>query len=257
MEYVELELGIQLSDDDSSYTCPIVLHKDPTSIWKYYAIHNTGIHAVSVSLVWEIVEFLEKQNTANDLFNQASIVEYLLCTRTNATPILPVLGCSVINSTNVIVSLLLNGDVVSLPLKKSETIVTNGFLSEDIECDEETPLKKLLQDSFDVHIKNILKRQVNQPLINLDKNIVLSPQECLDLVSRTTNLLRQEYFTKFQLAKDEAEQRVKTLKALKALHLGEIKQLEAEKSSIKEMAERLAEKYEEIKGRLGISQVRC
>lgn len=237
-----------MSDDDPSYTCPILLHKDPLSRWKYYTTHNTGIHAVSASFVRRLEDFFEMSSSKNISLDQPSTVEYLVCTRTNATPVLPVLGFAIVSSTNVIVAVLANGDVVSLPLKITEVVVDNGTLIEETVTDEPTPIKKLLREPFDVHIKNLLKRNLNQPLMKLDKNVNLSPRESLDLISRTTKVFRQEYFTKFQLVKDEIEQRVLMLRSLKTVHMTELKHLENEKSSLQEMAEKLAEKYEEIKG---------
>lgn len=246
-------MGLQLNDDDPSYTCPIFLHKDPISRWKYYSFHNTGFHAVSIRFISDIENFLEKSTGDSFQTDQHSIVEYLVCTRTNATPTLPVLGFTIIPTTNVILAFLSNGDVISLPLKISEIITHPKILLDDVETIEDSrssPLKKLLQEPFSVHIKNVLNRNVNQPLVKLDKTVNLSPQESLDLISRTTNLLRKEYFNKFQTVRDEIEQRVTLLTSLLSLHREELKQLEMEKGKLKEVAEKLAEKYEEIKGGL-------
>ena len=84
--------------------------------------------------------------------------------------------------------------------------------------------------------------------MKLDKNSELSPQEYLDLIGRTTTILRQEYFAKFRIVRDEIKQRVSTLNALRKLQLQELNQLEEEKSYLQDKAEKLAEKYEEIKG---------
>ncbi|KAK6640530.1 hypothetical protein RUM44_012225 [Polyplax serrata] len=246
MECVELELGIHLNDDDSAYTCPVVLHKDPVCRWKYYSTHNTGIHAVSLSFVSHIEKFFDNPSPENFRFDHPSTVEYLVCTRTNSTPVLPVLGFTLIVSTNTILSLLANGDVISLPLKISENLIHPDLLPEEVVSEESTPMKKLLQEPFDVHIRSILKRNINQPLMKLDKNVNLSPQESLDLISRTTNILRKEYFEKFQLVRDETEQRVMALRALLGLHMDELNQLDNEKTQLQAMAEKLAEKYEEI-----------
>lgn len=130
-----------------------------------------------------------------------------------------------------------------------DVVANTAFITEENVSDEVTPMKKLLQEPFDLHVRTLLKRNVNQPILKLDKNTELTPQEYLDLIGRTTTILRQEYFAKFEIVRDEIGQRVATLKALKELQLQELRQLEEEKSSLQDMAEKLAERYEEIKGK--------
>lgn len=254
LESVELELGIQLNEEETSYSCPVILHRDPLFRWKYYCTHNTGIHAVLMSFVPQIEEFVEEAGADHFKFHQIpSTVEYLVCTRTDVTPASPILGFAIVKSWNLILSVLSNGDVISIPLKMADVYVARDTGTESVAEDDTTPLKKLLKEPFDQHVKNLLKRNANQPVLKLDKNVELSPQDCLDLVSRTTNILRQEYFAKIELVGDEIEQRASILTALKALQLKELKELEDKMPERQAAAERFADKYEEVKGKTEIA----
>jgi hypothetical protein len=40
---------------------------------------------------------------------------------------------------------------------------------------------QLLKEPFEVHIKNILKRNITQPILKLGPNADPSPQECMEV----------------------------------------------------------------------------
>ncbi|CAG2068918.1 unnamed protein product, partial [Timema podura] len=76
---------------------------------------------------------------------------------------------------------------------------------------------------------------------------LVCPQECLELVSRATNVLREEYIQRHVRVRDEIEGKVRTLRRLKAHQLQEVRSLEEEQHHLKLAAEDLAEKYEDVK----------
>ncbi|NXB23037.1 NUP88 protein, partial [Rhagologus leucostigma] len=113
------------------------------------------------------------------------------------------------------------------------------------------------EHSFEKHIQGILQRSSANPLhLKLQKNSILRsadkdaappPEECLQLLSRATQVFREEYILKQDLAKEEIQQRVKLLWGQKKKQLEDLNYCREERKSLREMAERLADKYEEAK----------
>ncbi|NXJ90325.1 NUP88 protein, partial [Corythaixoides concolor] len=114
-----------------------------------------------------------------------------------------------------------------------------------------SPLRVLAesQHSFEEHIRSILKRSSANPLLlkSAEKDAAPPPEECLQLLSRATQVFREEYILKQDLAKEAIQQRVKLLWAQKKKQLEDLNYLQEERKNLREMAERLADKYEEAK----------
>ncbi|PSN47010.1 Nuclear pore complex protein Nup88, partial [Blattella germanica] len=258
-ESVELELGLSLDDDDDTYTCPIHLHHDIATSSRYFCTHDTGVHVMSLPFIVHLEEFakahdgLLPDSPPLELLNQSSSAEYQICTRTSSSsPLSPIMGLAITGTPPVLIVLLSTGEVVSLnlptvpvPLSLSAPLL-NGSASENKE-ESYSPLKVLLKEPFDVHIKKFLKHNTSQPILKLGPNADPSPQECLELVSRTTQLFREEYFQRHDRVKEEIERRVRTLQTLKQHQLQELEHMDQEKAYLQQTAEQLAEKYEDIK----------
>ncbi|NXO38084.1 NUP88 protein, partial [Locustella ochotensis] len=113
------------------------------------------------------------------------------------------------------------------------------------------------EHSFEKHIQGILQRGSANPLHlklqkisilrSADKDAAPPPEECLQLLSRATQVFREEYILKQDLAKEEIQQRVKLLWGQKKKQLEDLNYCREERKSLREMAERLADKYEEAK----------
>ena len=73
------------------------------------------------------------------------------------------------------------------------------------------------------------------------------PEECLQLISRATQVFREQYILKQDLAKEGIQRRVKLLCDQKKKQLEDLNYCREERKSLREMAERLADKYEEAK----------
>ncbi|KFQ10198.1 NUP88 protein, partial [Haliaeetus albicilla] len=123
-----------------------------------------------------------------------------------------------------------------------------------------SPLRILAesQHSFEKHIRSILQRSSANPFLlklqkplsflrSADKDAAPPPEECLQLLSRATQVFREEYILKQDLAKEEIQQRVKLLWGQKKKQLEDLNYCREERKSLREMAERLADKYEEAK----------
>ncbi|NWH85186.1 NUP88 protein, partial [Aegithalos caudatus] len=99
-----------------------------------------------------------------------------------------------------------------------------------------------------LHLKNMLVKTAKISILrSADKDAAPPPEECLQLLSRATQVFREEYILKQDLAKEEIQQRVKLLWGQKKKQLEDLNYCREERKSLREMAERLADKYEEAK----------
>ncbi|XP_023386188.1 nuclear pore complex protein Nup88 isoform X2 [Pteropus medius] len=264
-ECVELELALKLAsgeDDpfDSDFSCPIKLHRDPKCPSRYHCTHEAGVHSVGLTWIHKLHKFLgsdeEDKDSLQELATeQKCFVEHILCTKPlpcrQPAPIqgfwiVPdILGPTMICITNtyecLIRPLLSTVHPVSPPLLCTQ---------EDVEV-AESPLRILAEtpDSFEKHIRSILQRSVANPafLKSSEKDTAPPPEECLQLISRATQVFREQYILKQDLAKEEIQRRVKLLCDQKKKQLEDLNCCREERKSLREMAERLADKYEEAK----------
>nr|CAD7423493.1 unnamed protein product [Timema monikensis] len=248
-ECVELELGLGLKDEDL-YTCPILLHRDCTTVSRYFCTHDTGVHAMSLAVVGELERFAESKDEDMDLsvpaLEEHSTCQYLVCTRTSSSsPLAPVQGLTVATSPPVLVCLLCTGEVVSLSLT-SVTLFPHALPIFEENRQEEAGVT-LKKEAFDEHVLRLLQHETLQPILKLAPSADPPAQECLELVSRATTVLREEYIQRHVRVRDEIEGKVRTLRRLKTHQLQEVRSLEEEQHHLKLAAEDLAEKYEDIK----------
>ncbi|XP_067015335.2 nuclear pore complex protein Nup88 [Anabrus simplex] len=252
LECVELELGITLDDDSDTVTCPIHLRRHAVTNKRYLCSHDAGIHSVSLPVVSQLSNFIEADEASMDLhlptLNQPSTVEYLVCTRTSASEVLsPILGVAFSQTPTLLLILLGTGEMLSMAVPSMVLESTTDLENESAATEGLSPLKRLLKEPFDVRIKNMLKHELTQPILKLGGGNNPSAQECMELVMRTTQLFREDYFQRHERVREEIERRVRTLQSLKKHQLQELSALESEKASLQQAAETLAEKYEDAK----------
>ncbi|XP_044739035.1 nuclear pore complex protein Nup88 [Chrysoperla carnea] len=251
-ECIELELGLSLNDVDLGHTCPIFFHHDEVNKMRYFCTHDTGIHTITVPLIGELDQLC---NVPNDNFDndmpsmlESSTAEYILCTHTvGATDINPVLGIAMLYNPGTLIALLGSGQFLSLPLV---SVLLPLVQSEDTNVNGDTiisPTKKILKQPFDEYIKTFLKPTLTQPILKLAEKSISEPKENLELLVRATQTFREEHFKKLERVREEIEKRVKALQMLRKYQEGELSRLEQEKEKTQAFAEKLAEKYEDIK----------
>ncbi|NP_001126713.1 nuclear pore complex protein Nup88 [Pongo abelii] len=262
-ECVELELALKLAsgeDDpfDSDFSCPIKLHRDPKCPSRYHCTHEAGVHSVGLTWIHKLHKFLGSDEEDKDSLQELSteqkcFVEHILCTKPlpcrQPAPIrgfwiVPdILGPTMICITSTYECLI-------RPLLSTVHPASPPLLCtrEDVEV-AESPLRVLAEtpDSFEKHIRSILQRSVANPafLKASEKDIAPAPEECLQLLSRATQVFREQYILKQDLAKEEIQRRVKLLCDQKKKQLEDLSYRREERKSLREMAERLADKYEE------------
>ncbi|XP_065764612.1 nuclear pore complex protein Nup88 isoform X3 [Muntiacus reevesi] len=264
-ECVELELALKLASGedepfDSDFSCPIKLHRDPKCPSRYHCTHEAGVHSVGLTWIHKLHKFLgsdeEDKDSLQELATeQKCFVEHILCTKPlpcrQPAPIrgfwiVPdILGPTMICITSTYECLV-------RPLLSTVHPASPPLLCtrEDVEV-AESPLRILAEtpDSFEKHIRSILQRSVANPafLKSSEKDMAPPPEECLQLISRATQVFREQYILKQDLAKEEIQRRVKLLCDQKKKQLEDLNYCREERKSLREMAERLADKYEEAK----------
>ncbi|XP_028641794.1 nuclear pore complex protein Nup88 isoform X1 [Grammomys surdaster] len=269
-ECVELELALKLAsgEDDpfaSDFSCSIKLHRDPKCPSRYHCSHEAGVHSVGLTWIHKLHKFLGSDEEDKDSLQeltaeQKCFVEHILCTKPlpcrQPAPIrgfwiVPdILGPTMICITSTYECLI-------RPLLSTVHPASPPLLCtrEDAEV-AESPLRILAEtpDSFEKHIKRILQRSAANPAFlkncsarSSEKDSAPPPEECLQLISRATQVFREQYILKQDLAKEEIQRRVKLLCDQKRKQLEDLNYCREERKSLREMAERLADKYEEAK----------
>lgn len=264
-ECVELELALKLTSEeddsfDSDFSCPIKLHGDPKCPSRYHCTHEAGVHSVGLTWIHKLHKFLGSDEEDKDSLQelaaeQKCFVEHILCTKPlpcrKSAPIrgfwiIPdILGPTMICITNTYECLI-------RPLLSTVHPVSPPLLCtrEDVEV-AESPLRILAEtpDSFENHIRSILKRSAANPafLKSSEKDLAPPPEECLQLISRATQVFREQYILKQNLAKEEIQRRVELLQQQKETQSEDLNKCEKERAELQKTAKDLAEKYEEAK----------
>ncbi|KAM9318105.1 nucleoporin 88 [Pholidichthys leucotaenia] len=266
-ECVELELTLKVATGEdeeppeSDFTCPIRLHRDPLCQYRYHCTHEAGVHSVGLIWVNKLQKFLQSDEEEKDSLQELAadkrcIVEHILCTRplvtSQSAPIRGFLIVSDLALGATMICITSAYECVMLPLLSSIRPPSPPLLcSRSAPGLGSSPLRGLADDSFEQHIRNILVRSSTNPLMLKagDKDTSPPPPECLQLLSRATQVFREEYILKQDMAREEMQRRVKLLTGQKKKQLEELTLCREERKSLTETAERLADKYEDAKYR--------
>nr|XP_020504858.1 LOW QUALITY PROTEIN: nuclear pore complex protein Nup88 [Labrus bergylta] len=266
-ECVELELTLKVAtgeDEDPQefdFTCPIRLHRDPLCQHRYHCTHEAGVHGVGLIWVNKLQKFLQSGEEDKDGLQELSaekrcIVEHILCTRpllsNQSSPVRGFLIVSDLSLGATMICITSSFECILLPLLSSVRPPSPPLLcSHPGPGSVSSPLRGLADDSFEQHIRNILARSSTNPLVLKagDKDVSPPPPECLQLLSRATQVFREEYILKQDMAREEMQRRVKLLTGQKKRQLEDMALCKEDQKSLKEAAERLADKYEDAKYR--------
>ncbi|KAK6184474.1 hypothetical protein SNE40_006942 [Patella caerulea] len=256
IESVELELSLTTAQHDSNqlieddFTCPVKLQKDPSTYDRYHCSHAAGVHTVALPWAHSLNTFASDDDEINPVLpeNQDCIVEHVICTKplTSSVPS-PIQGLSVVTDPSLGVTLLvLSSDYqfTALPLSSKYRTVSAVLASDSESRGVKSPLRRLSQEPFDYHISKILQRTSSNPLLKSGYGTEVSQQECFQLLSRATQVLREEYIQKQDQARVEIETRAKILTDQKRLQNEDLKRLEESRNILRDQAETIAEKLE-------------
>nr|CAB3264519.1 nuclear pore complex protein Nup88 [Phallusia mammillata] len=258
-ETVELEMDLTMEEDDPESHL-IDLFGDPVLLSRYHCCTSVGIHSIALPWLNKMYKFLQEEDEDKDFpqdltQDEPCIVEHILCTKTTpSSPPCLIKGFSITSDPLFgpsLVCLTADGQCTSIPLLSTHVTDPPPLLSAEAEPSAVTsPLKQITDSSFESHIRSLLKRNLSQPLIRAgDWNSASSERECLQLVTRATEILRDEYLLKQKLARDAISRRVSLLKDQKQQQLEDLDQLDTIRANIQTCAEEIAEDHEECKDR--------
>ncbi|XP_027988842.2 nuclear pore complex protein Nup88 isoform X3 [Eptesicus fuscus] len=211
-ECVELELALKLAsgeDDpfDSDFSCPIKLHRDPKCPSRYHCTHEAGVHSVGLTWIHKLHKFLASDEEDKDSLQELATEQKCFVEHILCTK----------------------------PLPCRQPAPIQGFW---IVPDILGPTMICITSTYECLIR---------PLLSSEKDTAPPPEECLQLISRATQVFREQYILKQDLAKEEIQRRIKLLCDQKKKQLEDLNYCREERKSLREMAERLADKYEEAK----------
>ncbi|XP_014323563.1 nuclear pore complex protein Nup88 isoform X4 [Myotis lucifugus] len=211
-ECVELELALKLASGeedpfDSDFSCPIKLHKDPKCPSRYHCTHEAGVHSVGLTWIHKLHKFLGSDEEDKDSLQELATEQKCFVEHILCTK----------------------------PLPCRQPAPIQGFW---IVPDILGPTMICITSTYECLIR---------PLLSSEKDTAPPPEECLQLISRATQVFREQYILKQDLAKEEIQRRIKLLCDQKKKQLEDLNYCREERKSLREMAERLADKYEEAK----------
>lgn len=174
IETVELELGLNILDTGDYDTSNIIhLKKDAAVPSRYWCLHNTGVHGVTIPLAELLDEFsncdatgmitnslwifffffyiIERKAKLREISGDCrkspdiqgqSFVEYYICTGLMNGETKPIKGFAVINfPTDLLVTLLSNGEVVTQTIPDylhNKASIANMYINEDNATEDDT-----------------------------------------------------------------------------------------------------------------------
>ncbi|KAJ3589985.1 hypothetical protein NHX12_007942 [Muraenolepis orangiensis] len=271
-ECVELELTLKLAtgegDEDpqeADFTCPVRLHRDPLCGHRYHCTHEAGVHSVGLPWFNKLHRFLNQDDQDQDglrelAAEQRCVVEHILCTRPLAAgPPAPVRGFLVTSDLSLgatVICLTASYECILLPLLSSVRPPSPPLLCSGPSGDRPgSPSARAPPDvSFERHIRNILARGSANPLVLRSGGEAAAaagapPPEWLQLLSRATQVFREEYVLRQDTACEELRRRARLLAAQRAAQEEQLAACNRERRSLREAAERLADKYDDAKYR--------
>lgn len=258
VETIELELGLPIDPKERNYVCPVFMKRDPTNESRYFVYHNTGLHAVTIRFLSALATFVDSTDTEGSLeLAEASQAEYLVCTKVagveNANV---VLGLTFLQSPAVMVLYLNSGQVLSLDLI-TNTGVLDQYLTKSgtsskrdtghyLKSSDSLANSTMKQSSDGLQKLETIKRSVAQPILHLDKSTKLEPGQEMSVLQQVISTFKENYFMRLNTIRQELDRRVKLLAMTKQQQVVEIRNLQSECELIRDNAENLAVKYEDI-----------
>ncbi|XP_074641709.1 nucleoporin 88-like [Tubulanus polymorphus] len=256
-EKIELELSlttVTLESDDpviDDYTCPVHLLKDKATTSRYHCHHNAGVHTVALPWTLNLEKISDKLDSVAAFdHTEEAIVEHLICTKPiSSSDENPVVGLGIVSDTllgTALICMTSTFQCITLPLVSLFKPTAPVLMSSAETKPRSSPKNRLYREPFDQHIQKILKRGTSNPIIKTSSKTDLQPQECFQLLSRATQVFREEYIHKQDLAREEIKRRVHILREQKKQQVNDVELCLQSKGELSNNAENLATKYDDI-----------
>ncbi|CAL1537354.1 unnamed protein product [Lymnaea stagnalis] len=250
---LELCLSVPRFEGDSvvedEFMCPVLLKKDGISYDRYHCAHAAGVHSVALPWVSAVQQFfLDDTGELNMPDDKECIVEHLVCTKpVYSCPNSPILGMDIITDPLLGTTLLVlscDYEFTAIPIGIQYQL---GLISTNKDDQSEVKSQPMAREEFSQQVKQILQKRTSVPLLKAGSSTELSQQDCFQLLSRATQVLREEYFQRQDHARQEIDNRIKILHDLKEHQLQDIKHLSESRVTLQEHARSIAEKLETCK----------
>ncbi|XP_071178496.1 nucleoporin 88-like isoform X2 [Mytilus edulis] len=254
-ESVELELSLATGRVDpyepveEDFTCPIKIIKDALAPDRYHCLHAAGVHTVALPWIEEYYQqyFLSEED-ADVPENLECTVEHLVCTKPlPSSPPAPVIGLAVVKEWqkgSALLTLTSDIEFISFPLRSRMVTYTTSSLQTPTGTIR-SPLRKLPREPFDQYIAKVLQKNFTNPLLKSGKKTEMTQQECYQLLGRTTQVFREEYLQKQDLAQQAIQKRVRILTNLKETQSNDLDYLSQLKADMHDRAGELGVKCDE------------
>lgn len=246
-EKVELDLGPLNCDSSSSvFSCPVTLVPDSSCRTRYIVLHNSGLHQVCLPSVSVDIEELLLEET-----ELSCLVEHLICTRpTGDSRPAPLLGATVAYPPAIIISLRANHTLHTIKahtnIRYSQVLSSNQDKDESVNNQSITRNK---ENDIEHRVRCILSHTCTQPQLLSATDTNTSPAQTLDLLTRATETLQNEYLNRIIKAQGEISTECKMLRAKKTNQEAQLSKLEQNRTHLRANAENISERYEDIRDR--------
>jgi len=245
-EKVELDLGPLNSDpagSSSVFSCPVSLIPQLSSRSRYLVLHNSGLHQVCLPSVSVDVEELLREDT-----ELTCSVEHLICTRpTGDSRPAPLLGATVAYPPAVIISLRANHTLHTMKAKANLRYIQVLSSQEQDLSETDNNITRNNTNDIEHRIRNILSHSCTQPQLLSAADTNTSPAQTLDLLTRATETLQNEYLNRIIKAQNELTAEAKMLRAKKVNQEAQLTKLEQSRTQLRASAENISERYEDIR----------
>ncbi len=180
-------------------------------------------------------------------------MEHLICTQlSGSSRPSPILGVTVHYPPTQLICLLSNYRVQTVSLAAPYFSTPSPITYTD-----QSPLKKSGdqqhqqqdREPFDARIKRMLVKSTTHPLMRAagSSKADMEKEEMLELLARSTQILRDEYLSRLEAVRAEIERRVLKLRAQKESQRSSLAAVAAEKSALRDKAADLSERYEDLR----------
>jgi len=252
-ETIKLEMNLLNSSrqqviGDPPELSDIMLIRDKSTTDRYISVSSGGIHTITLPWVHELSNFFGSDSQhCNQMENPADVL-YLLCTKPveDSHACVTVCGCSVFEDGSTLMCILSNGELVPLQLRKPSEQHWEDNKPEAINRHFSSPLRQLRGvGQFQTYISKMLVKEATIPIIKCGgSDDLIPPDVYFKLLTKTTQVLREEYIQKMLLAKAELDKRCKILREKKMEQLEELDLLQNDQT-LGDKGEELATKLEQ------------
>jgi len=254
-ESIQLNLNWVGSDSDDADSEPPLQMNHIKALLNgdhgYITVSEGGLHSVLLPWLNDLSNFLQPQVDSEPEISSPAEVSYVLCTHpSDKCPALSVCGCTVVQQfagASTLVVLLSTGELVYTNINSPVPKIQSEFDHTVTTTDENytSPLRKLHGcGGFDSYIAKILTKNATVPVIRSGGADQTIPADVYyKLLTKTTQVLHEEYLAKMVQVKLELQKRCKILYSKKEEQMKEITLLN-DNSNLIEKGDELANKLE-------------